>query len=69
MDQFFFKEKIFPEINPRKIHTKADEINIFLEDKKWLIKIENTTKLEIIIAPIKLCLIKFILEYLTQKTF
>ena len=44
---------------------KADEINISLEDKNWLIKIEKTTKLEIVIAPIIFCLIKFIIEYLS----
>ena len=40
----FFKEKIFPTIKPKKIHKKADEINIFIEDKKWLNKMEKKTK-------------------------
>jgi hypothetical protein len=30
----FLNEKTFPKTNPRKIHIKADEINIFLVDKK-----------------------------------
>ena len=46
------------------MHIKADEINIFLEDRNWLIKTESKTKLEMVIAPIIFCLIKFILEYL-----
>ena len=33
-DSIRFKEKIFPTIKPKKIHKKADEINIFIEDKK-----------------------------------
>ena len=60
----FLNEKTFPKTNPRKIHIKADEINIFLVDKKWLIRVEKTTKLEIVIAPNIFCLIKFILEHL-----
>ena len=63
----FFKEKIFPTIKPKKIHKKADEINIFIEDKKWLNKMEKKTRLEIVVAPNMFCLIIFILEYLTQK--
>ena len=60
----FLNEKTFPKTNPKKIHIKADEINIFLVDKKWLIRVEKTTKLEIVITPNIFCLIKFIQEHL-----
>ena len=67
MVQSFLKKKYFLLLNQKKIHKKADEINIFIEDKKWLNKIEKTTRLEIVVAPNMFCLVIFILEYLTQK--